>query len=278
MYQEILYDVADPVALITLNRPEALNGWTSRMGAEVRHAVTAAEADPAVVGIVITGAGRAFCAGADLNVLSSLTEGGVWDSGTDDVAVAPDPERPADLDGEYTYLLATKKPIIAAINGAIAGMAVPIALCCDLRFMAEDAPLLTAFSQRGLIGEWGISFLLPRLVGPAVAMDLMLSSRRVSGTECAQLGVVNAALPADEVVAHSRRYVEELAARCSPTSMAIMKRQVYGQLHPGLGPAEAESQKLMVESFGRPDFREGVQSFLEKRPPSFTRIGSEGTS
>src|SRR3954454_7616830 len=108
MYQQILYDVADPVALITLNRPEALNGWTSRMGGEVRHAVAAAEADPAVVGIVITGAGRAFCAGADLNVLNSLTEGGTWDSGTDDVAVAPDPERPADLDGEYTYLLATK--------------------------------------------------------------------------------------------------------------------------------------------------------------------------
>ncbi|MGZ4695710.1 MAG: enoyl-CoA hydratase-related protein [Acidimicrobiales bacterium] len=274
-YQEILYEVEDPVALITLNRPEALNGWTSRMGAEVRHAVAAAEADPAVVGIVITGAGRAFCAGADLNVLDSLTEGGEWSSSTDDVAVAPDPDLPPDFDGEYTYLLATRKPVVAAINGAIAGMAVPIALCCDLRFMAEDAPLLTAFSQRGLIAEWASSFLLPRLVGPSVALDLLLSSRRVPGSECERLGIVNAAMPADEVVAHSRRYIENLAATCSPTSMAIMKRQVYEQLYPGLGPTEIEARKLMVESFERPDFREGVRSFLEKRPPTFSRLGDE---
>jgi enoyl-CoA hydratase/carnithine racemase len=182
---------------------------------------------------------------------------------------------PADFDGEFTYLLASPKPIIAAVNGVVAGMAVPMALCCDLRFMADDAVFLTAFAQRGLIAEWGLSWLLPRLVGPSVALDLLYSSRKVSAAECVRLGLANASLPMDEVVSHSRRYIEALAERCSPTSIALMKRQVYGQLHAGLGPAEAESQRLMFESFGRPDFREGVQSFLEKRPPKFARLGEQ---
>jgi enoyl-CoA hydratase/carnithine racemase len=278
-YEEIRYEVSDPVATITLDRPEALNAWTNRMGAEVRHAVHRAAADPAVVGIVLTGAGRGFCAGADMNLLTAIGEGSAGGSGGEAVtgvpaalAVPPDPDRPADLDGEYTYLLACPKPIVAAINGPIAGMAVPIALCCDIRFMAEDAPLLTAFAERGLVAEWGLSWLLPRLVGPGVALDLLFSSRRVSGTEAAQLGLVNAALPADQVLAHSVAYLEDLARRCSPTSLSIMKRQVYSQLHAGLGPAEKEAQALMLGSFTRPDFPEGVAAFLQKRPPSFPRL------
>jgi enoyl-CoA hydratase/carnithine racemase len=190
------------------------------------------------------------------------------------LSVPGDPSRPADLDGEYTYLMACPKPIVAAINGPIAGMAVPIALSCDIRFMAEDAPLLTAFAERGLVAEWGLSWLLPRLVGPAVALDLLFSSRKVRGTEAASLGLVNAAMPADEVLPHAVAYIENLAQRVSPTSLAVMKSQVYRQLHTGLGPAEKESQQLMVESFGRPDFAEGVAAFLQKRPPSFVRYGS----
>lgn len=273
LYEQITYAVDDPVATITLNRPESLNGWTLRMGAEVRHAVAQAEADPAVVGIVITGAGRAFCAGADMNTLSGLTRGESDTGVPAELAVTGDPSAPDDLMGEYTYLMATSKPVIAAINGAVAGMAVPIALCCDLRFMAVDAPLLTAFAQRGLIAEWGLSWLLPRLVGPAVAMDLLLSSRKVRGEEAERLGLVNAALPAEDVLPHAQQYVRDLAERCSPASMAVMKRQVHAQLNVGLGAADKESQRLMVESFGRPDFAEGVASFMEKRSPSFPRLG-----
>lgn len=286
MYNEILYDVRDPVATITLNRPSALNAWTDRMAAEVRHAVASAEADPAVVGIVITGAGRAFCAGADMKVLSSLSSGGGRGTGAnasgsagegqDDLEVHRSEPLPADFAGEYTYLLATNKPVVAAINGPIAGMAVPIALCCDLRFMAEDAPLLTAFSQRGLVAEWGIAWLLPRLIGSGRALDLLFSSRRVSGAECASMGLVNAAMAAEDVLPHSVRYVEELAAKCSPASLAVMKRQVYDQLSQSLGPAERDARRLMVESFKRPDFKEGVDSFVQKRPPRFARIGSAG--
>jgi enoyl-CoA hydratase/carnithine racemase len=134
--------------------------------------------------------------------------------------------------------------------------------------------ILTAFPQRGLIAEWGLSWLLPRVVGTARAMDVLISSRKVSGIEAAEMGLVNKALPADEVLAHAQDYIRDLAARCSPTSIAIMKRQVYSQIHAGLGPAELESRRLMVESFSRADMKEGVQSFLEKRPPSFERIGS----
>ena len=275
MYQEILYSVEEPVATITLNRPEVLNAWTWRMGAEVKHAVVRAERDPAVVGIVITGAGRGFCSGMDIRNLAALTEGGQLESNFPELAIHRDSRLPDDFAGEYTYLMAIPKPIIAAINGPIAGMAVPIALCCDLRFMAAEAPLLTAFAERGLVAEWGLAWLLSRLAGPSRALDLLFSSRRVSGSEAAAMGLVNAALPASDVVTHSRRYIEDLASRCSPTSMAIMKRQVYGQLMDHLGPAEEEARRLMVESLQRPDFREGVQAFLEKRPPSFGRLGTE---
>ena len=144
--------------------------------------------------------------------------------------------------------------------------------------MATDAVLTTSFSQRGLIGEWGISWLLPRLVGSAAALDLMFSARKIDGIEAERLGVVNKAVPRDEVLDIAKQYIVDLAERCSPTSIAIMKRQVYQQLHRGLGAAEHEARQLMVESFSRPDFREGVQSFLEKRPPSFGRIGGDGSS
>jgi len=154
-------------------------------------------------------------------------------------------------------------------------MAVPIALACDLRFMANDAVLTIAFSQRGLIAEWGVAWLLPRLVGSGAALDLLFSSRKVDGVECERLGLVNRAVDGD-VAKVAREYIEELAARCSPSSMAIMKKQVYQQLHAGLGPKEREAQQFMVESFGRPDFNEGVQSFLAKRPPDFERLPIDG--
>jgi enoyl-CoA hydratase/carnithine racemase len=274
-YEEILYQVEDPVATITLNRPSVLNAWTDRMGFEVRHAIGQAEADPRVVGIVLTGAGRGFCAGADMKRLSAISSGDRRvEAPGDDLASDPgDPSFGDDLHlGTYAYLMSVPKPVIAAINGPVAGMGVPIVLACDLRFMAADAVLMTAFAQRGLIAEWGTSWLLPRLAGPAVALDLLFSSRRVSGTEAAALGVVNAAMPSADVLPHAQQYVRDLAATSSPASMAIMKRQVYQQMHAGLLAAEREARQLMMESFSRPDFGEGVSSFLERRPPQFERL------
>ena len=281
-YEQIIYDVDDPVATITLNRPEFLNAWTNQMGVEVKHAVAQAERDRNVVGIVLTGAGRGFCAGADMKMLSGISGGNAGataDTGAAAVSAddidAGDASWGDDLRGTYTYLMSVPKPVIAAINGPIAGMAVPIALACDLRFMANDAVLTVAFSQRGLIAEWGVGWLLPRLIGTGAALDLLFSSRKVNGIECERLGLVNRAVDGD-VAKTAREYIEELAARCSPTSMAIMKKQVYQQLHAGLGPKEREAQQFMVESFSRPDFAEGVQSFLDKRPPGFQRLPVDG--
>jgi enoyl-CoA hydratase/carnithine racemase len=281
-YDEIIYEVRAPVALITLNRPNQLNAWTIKMGREVKAAVGQAERDRNVIGIVITGAGRAFCAGADLGFLSDVAvAAAVTDDAEETLSAftgvdSANEEDAAgwgeDFAGEYTYLMRVPKPIIAAINGPIAGMAVPMALSCDLRFMATDAVLTTAFSHRGLIAEYGSSWLLPRLVGSSVALDLLWSSRKVDGTEAERLGLVNRAVARNEVVDGAIDYVRDLADRASPTSLAIMKRQVYQQLHRGLGSAEAESRQLMLESFARPDFPEGVRSFLEKRLPKFAPL------
>jgi enoyl-CoA hydratase/carnithine racemase len=275
VYDEILYEVDDPVATITLDRPESLNAWTNSMDDQVRDAIARASADRRVVGIVVTGAGRAFCAGADMSLLTDITDAVEAGSGVDVGGGAPDDgDGQDDLAGRFPYLMAVDKPIIAAVNGAVAGMAYPFTLCCDLRFGTPDSVFLTAFAQRGLIAEWGLSWLLPRLVGPAVALDLLLSSRQVRGEEALELGLLNRCVAPDELLPACREYVEQLAANCSPMSMAIMKRQVYEQLHAGLGAAEVASQRLMHESFTRPDFAEGVRSFVEKRPPEFPRIGA----
>jgi enoyl-CoA hydratase/carnithine racemase len=237
----------------------------------MKDALGRAAADPKVVGIVITGAGRAFCAGADMNLLSTLSSGG---EGTEEAVEARTAWGAGDDDfgGRFPYVMTIDKPVIAAVNGAVAGMAFPFALCCDLRFAAPEALFVTAFAQRGLIAEWGLAWLLPRLVGPSVALDLLFSSRRVTGEEALRIGLVDRLVPGNELLATCRDYVEHLARSCSPTSMAVMKRQVYEQFHRGLGPAERESQRLMIESFARPDFREGVDSFVEKRPPNFARL------
>ena len=277
MYDDILYEVDDPVATITLNRPDALNAWTDSMGVEINDAIQRAAADAAVVGIVVTGAGRAFCAGADMNLLDGIASGGAGGG----VAATPERDRAPksesagdDFAGRFPYLMTIDKPIIAAVNGAVAGMAYPFALCCDLRVVTPDALFLTAFAQRGLIAEWGLSWVLPRLVGPAVALDLLLSSRRVKGEEALALGLANYLVGPDELLDFCRSYIVDLATKCSPASMAVMKRQVYEQLHVGLGSAERDAARLMVESFSRPDFKEGVRSFVEKRPPQFPRIGT----
>lgn len=277
MYKEILYEVDDPIATITFNRPDRLNAWTDRMGEEVRHAVARAERDPAVVGMILTGAGRGFCAGADLKQLSDIGDGSYRGASDPALEAAPgDPEAGAFFRGRYTYLLAVRKPVVAAINGPCAGMAVPISLCADLRFASDRAVFTTAFSRRGLIAEWGSSWLLPRLVGPAHAADLLYSGRKVDAREAERMGLVNKVVEHDALLDHARTWIREVAESCSPTSVSIMKRQLWKDASAELGPAHDEAVRLMLESFQRPDFSEGVQSFLDGRAPQFRRVGEAG--
>jgi len=252
------------------------------MGAEIKHAFARAEKDDKVVVIILTGAGRGFCAGADLgnleamgkrenaNQSANMSGWGAPDHLAD--AQPGDPTFGDDFQGTYTYPMSIPKPVIAAINGPVAGMAMPIALACDIRFASNRAVFTTAFSRRGLIAEWGLSWLLGRLVGPGHTLDLLFSARKVDAQEAERLGLVNRVIEHDHLIDHVREYAKDLAANCSPTSMSIMKRQVYQQLSSALGPAEKEARALMAESLKRDDFREGVASFLEKRTANFVRL------
>lgn len=273
-YEEIAYAVAERVAVITMQRPERLNAMTTRMLAELRHAFAAAERDPGVVGVVLTGAGRGFCAGMDLDALDAYAATGeISREVPAELEAAPgDPAMGEDFAAAYAYLLKLRKPVIAAVNGACAGLGFCFALLCDLRFVEREAKFSTAFARRGLIAEHGTSWLLPRLVGTSRALDLLWSARRFDGVEAERIGLADRLCEGGTSVAAAREYLRELAASVSPTSLMVIKQQVYRHLMLSLGPAMAETERLMAESLRRPDFREGVRSFLEERPPSFPPI------
>ncbi len=173
-----------------------------------------------------------------------------------------------------TFALTIPKPIIAAVNGACAGLGLVHALMCDLRFAASEAKLTTAFARRGLVAEHGISWMLPRLIGPARALDLLLSGRIVLGREAAELGLVNRAIEADRLLEETLDYARMLASESSPASMAHVKHQVYADLERPLDASMEEANRLMAACFAGPDFGEGVRSFLERRAPKFAPLES----
>jgi enoyl-CoA hydratase/carnithine racemase len=262
MTDVVLMDVRDEVALLTFNRPERLNAWTAEMQARYFDFLDECAEREDVRAIVVTGAGRGFCAGADMENLEAISSGDLTQStGAHD-------ERPV------TYALGIPKPVIAAINGPVAGLGLVIALMCDIRFAASSAKITTAFARRGLIAEHAISWMLPRVVGPARALDLLLSARIVLGPEAAELGVVNRSVRDDEVLDEALKYARMLASECSPTSMAHMKRRVYADYERTLAESLEEANRLMFESFAGADFAEGVRSFVERRPPDFAPLSA----
>lgn len=277
MYQDILYEVQDPVAIITMNRPDALNALTGRMMAEMRHAFAAAEKDPAVVGMVLTGAGRGFCAGADMAGLSATASGerGEAPDLSDLDAKPGNPDMGPNFEITYTYLLALQKPLIAAINGPCAGLGFCYACLADMRIVERQAKFTTAFSQRGLIAEHGCSWLLPRLIGTGRALDLLWSARKFTGEEAKELGLAERLVEQGESLQTAIDYIKQLASVVSPTSIKVIKAQVYRHLNMELGEAMAETNTWMAESLKREDFKEGVSSFMEKRLPKFKRLGED---
>jgi enoyl-CoA hydratase/carnithine racemase len=264
---DVLYEAAEGVATITLNRPDRLNAWTGGMAAGLRAALERAEADADVRAIVLTGAGRGFCAGADMDLLQDISAAGESAAST---ALPFDPTARPDFQHPQTYLAAVGKPIIAAINGPAAGMGLCISLFCDLRFMAEGAVFVSAFSRRGLIAEHGTSWMLSRLVGHSRALDIMLSSRRVGAEEALRLGLADRVFPAGDLMAETLAYAKDLAANVSPRSMRVIKRQMWNALVQGLAEAMADADREMALSLKGADFKEGVASFVEKRAPQFT--------
>jgi enoyl-CoA hydratase/carnithine racemase len=278
-YEDVLYEVRGGVAVVTLNRPESLNAFTAAMGRGLQQAVDTALADDAVRVIVLTGAGRGFCAGADMKLLQQIKPDGSRDTATTKAADAPvaqpraagdlGPDVSAHYGGRFGYLVQAKKPVIAALNGPAAGLGLVLALYADIRFAASEAKFTTSFAQRGLIAEHGISWLLPRLVGQAHALDLLLSARKIGAAEAERLGLVNKVFAQAAFVDEVMAYARALADTVSPRSMAVIKAQLWKVPYQDFASALAVADGEMQKSFKSEDFREGVAHYVEKRAPKF---------
>jgi len=255
----VLRETRDGVTLLTLNRPERLNAWTLAMEERYFDLLAEAAHDPDVRVVVVTGAGRGFCAGLDADALAGVA-GGTPLSGR--------PRRP------QSFPLEIPKPVIAAINGACAGIGLVQALVADVRFAAAGAKLTTAFARRGLLAEHGLSWLLPRMIGHARATELVLSARVFLAEEAQTLGIVHRVTPPDELLDVTLEYARDLAEHCSPIAMAVSKYQLNAHWGVGLDEARRETFELVDRMHRLPDFDEGVRSFVEKRPPTFAPLAS----
>ena len=250
----VLAEIADGIMTITLNRPDQGNAWNGAMARGYFGFLEQAARSEAVRAIIVTGAGKAFCVGGDIDKLQTVADTGDM--------------KPA-ADQPYWFPLQVGKPIIAAINGACFGIGLQQLLVCDVRFASTDAKFSTAYARRGLVAEMGMSWLLPRLVGTGHAMDLLLSARLVRAAEAERIGLVNRVIPAEDLLGETRAYVRQLVELCAPRSMRAMKRQVFLDLNDRFHPAFARSEALLNTAFGENDFKEGARSWQEGRPPIF---------
>lgn len=270
-YQDILTDLEDGILTITLNRPDRLNAWTGQMEIETRDAIGRAGQNDAVRCIIVTGAGRGFCAGADMAGLQQIGDEGGENARPQ--AAAGEAAEKSNLEtlypGRFGYMYSCPKPIIAAINGPCAGIGLIFTLYADIRFANQEAKFTTAFAQRGLVAEHGIAWLLPRLIGEAHALDLLFTARVFKGAEAERVGLVNRALPANELMPHAMETAKHLATQVSPRSLAIMKRQIRESYFQSFDQSLDIANHEMEQSFTSFDFKEGVDSFVEKRPPAF---------
>ncbi|MFV2176876.1 enoyl-CoA hydratase-related protein [Actinomadura sp. LOL_016] len=249
----------DGVLVLTLNRPDHHNAWTLEMELLYNELFDRAESDPNVRAVVVTGAGRSFCPGMDMSVLDAAS------SGAKPYPTHRLPPR--------TRPLGCPKPVIAAVNGACAGIGFNQALMCDVRFAVPGAKFAAAFSRRGLVAEDGVAWILPRVVGYGHASDLLLSSRKVTGTEALEMGLVNRLVEPAELLTTALEYAGELARQCSPYAMSLIKRQMRDDQARGFTEGNQDARSLLMEARKAPDYREGVRSFIERRPPRFSGLG-----
>lgn len=261
------YEVEDGIATVWLHRPERMNAWTGRMHTEYRWLLQQAENDPRVRAIIVTGTGRAFCAGADTKALQGHVAKGGYDPGTPADLAQPGYGVQPEFDAFFAYHFGLTRPVIAAINGPAAGVGFALACYADLRFAAAGAKLTTAHGRLNLPAEYGLSWLLPRLVGLTRANDILLTSRKFLAEEAERMGLLNAVLPADELMEHVRGYVLDMITTISPGSLAATRRQIYADLHRSVAEAVHDSETRLERMMKEPDFAEGVAALVEKRPP-----------
>ncbi len=269
--EAVVYEVTSSgVAVLTLNRPDRLNTWGGDIATALYAGLDRAEADSTVRVIVLTGRGKAFCAGAQLGSMGNVAQS----------IEKTDERKLASLVGDRQpyYLTSLSKPVVAAINGSCVGIGLTQALMCDVRFAAAGAKFAASFARRGLIAEYGVSWILPRLTGWGVALDLLLSGRTFLADEAAQLGLVKEVVPPEQLMKRAMDYAEDIAQNCSPASMAVIKRQAYGDAMREIADASSRSDALLQESLRRPDVIEGVTSFLEKRVPSFPGLSASAVT
>ncbi|HEX5586967.1 MAG TPA: enoyl-CoA hydratase-related protein [Acidimicrobiia bacterium] len=259
----VLSELDDGVLTLTLNRPDRLNAWNPALEHRYFDVLDAADDDPDVRVIVVTGAGRGFCAGAD----SAALEEGVSRGGT-----------PLERTRPLTHALSMRKLMIAAINGGCAGIGLVQALCCDVRFAAEEAKIASAFVRRGLAPEFGVGWLLTRVVGSGHAADLLLSSRAITGAEAERIGLVSRAVPRDDLLEVALDYAHDVARNCSPRAIAYAKADLLADWNRTAAAAQRDSAAIYDRPGHEADFAEGVQSFVDKRAPAFENVEPRASS
>lgn len=265
----VRYEVADRVAVVTLDRPDRLNAWTGRMHYEYRWCMQRAEEDPDVRVVVLTGAGRGFCAGADSAALSGHAERGGYDPGLPEEVPTPGAGVDERFEADFAWHFGLSTPVIAAINGPAAGVGLVLACYCDLRVAAEGVKLTTSHGRLNLPAEFGLSWLLPRIVGVGRAMDLLLSSRVILAEEALEWGLVNRVVAADQVLAEAVAWARALASEISPGSLAATRRQVWLDQHRDVREAVEHAGALLEEMMSQDAFGEGVRAMIEKRTPEW---------
>jgi enoyl-CoA hydratase/carnithine racemase len=268
-WKAVRYESGDGIALITLNRPHRNNAWTGRMAFEYRTAMQMAEQDERVGVIVVTGEGRYFCVGADSRALDRFAESGRYESGVRDPLPEPgEPEHPA-YRTPFGFPLAVAKPVIAAVNGAVAGVGFVLACFTDVRFGAAGGKWTPSGSKLGLPAEHAISWILPRLIGYGRAAEWLLSSRVVLSEEARAMGLVHEVHPPEQVLEATLDYARRLIDEAAPSSLRTTKRQLTCDLFRPLAESADEANRLVEEMIGSDEYRQGVRALVEKRPPGF---------
>ena len=263
------YEVEGGIATVRLHRPERMNAWTGRMHTEYRWLMAQADADPAVGAVIVTGEGRAFCAGADAKALEGHVAKGGYDPGTPEDIARPGYGVREEFDAFFAWHFGLTKPVVAAINGPAAGVGFALACYCDLRFAVPGAKLTTAHGPLGLPAEYGLSWLLPRMIGLTHANDLLLSSRKFLTDEALALGLLNELCEPDALLPRVREYLAGVLARVAPSSLTATRRQIYTDLHRSAAEAVVDSERRLEEMMRGDDYREGVAAFVERRPPKW---------